>query len=182
MNRDTRRPNVLINLALQLARAPEAARRAAHWQAARDGDAEAAAVLRLSMPYGPLRPLSEVHAVDVGCLLETAANLATTSYRAYWRHEIWIDDEDFQQGSQASRLLLQLWDAAAGAHPFALELFDARYAEELCGPRQQRAKAAARFLQLWDATAGAPPLALELFDGRYAEGPAAQELCGPPQP
>ena len=87
MHRETLCGNILINLALQVVREPETTRRAAHWQAANGGHPEAAAVLRLSMPYGPLRPLSEVNAAGATCLAQAAQDLAAASYRAYWRQE-----------------------------------------------------------------------------------------------
>ena len=171
MDRDALCGNILMNLALQVVREPETIRRAAHGQAANDGHPKAAAVLRLSMPYGPLRPLSEVNAAGTTSLIQTATDLAAAIFRAYWQEEMfWREDEDLPQGSQANRLLLQLWDAAAGKHPctihpFTLELMDTgcteeAAAKELCGPpprsrsrsrsceRQRRARAAAEFCSM----------------------------------
>ena len=157
MHRNPLFGNIPINLALQVVREPETTRCAAYWQATNGGHPEAAAVLRLTMPYGPLRPLSEVNATGTTCLIQAATDLAAASYRAYWQDERAIEVDDFPQGSQAGILLLLLCD-----DPFELELVEVGCTEEPaatepCGPpprsrirsrsreRQRRARAAADF-------------------------------------
>ena len=118
-------PNVAANLGLCILRAPEFVRKAAVRHAEGRGFGAAAAVLRLSLPSGPVMPSrGPVSEREIASLMEAATEIAETHYRSF--HEVMLISRDMDQtvteSGHLQQFMLNVYDAVAGCHPYGLEL------------------------------------------------------------